>query len=422
MSVTYLDQLSTETSPLSSDKLLGVRGTGVGSERLYRVDSFDAAGTAELEVQKLFSPGGTFKTEYFPAWTGENFVTPEVTSNPITNGNNLRTSVVEAFSRTAPNEIARSETNPVVIQLAPGVYDLGVSSPIEWNRETGTGIILSAMIPNTAVITGTATVADANGCLILFSNQQENEPPTLYIRGICFQQKSTMGINSGAGHKFPSIFGGGQHYGSWNKTRFDTCSFIGDNIYCGAGLTYDGEQPYIDVVYFDNCGDLITMKYMWLSQVRIHRSRNLVFTDSIIEYCNFVGLGEMSWFNTAGSHLKGSFFTNCTIEPSSLSTDSTTIRDSILELTTGDTLSATAIRVLNCDVTFGGAHLKCVNATGVSFTHCRFRDVPVFDTGTTIDMFSCTLPSNWGSPANLTLARGSLSAGFCAINTASGYN
>ena len=65
MSVTYLDQLSTETSPLSSDKLLGVRGTGVGSERLYRVDSFDAAGTAELEVQKLFSPGGTFKTEYF---------------------------------------------------------------------------------------------------------------------------------------------------------------------------------------------------------------------------------------------------------------------------------------------------------------------------------------------------------------------
>jgi len=50
MSVTYLDQLSTETSPLSSDKLLGVRGTGVGSERLFSIGDLAEANLAQATI------------------------------------------------------------------------------------------------------------------------------------------------------------------------------------------------------------------------------------------------------------------------------------------------------------------------------------------------------------------------------------
>jgi len=50
MSVTYLDQLSTESSPLSSDKLLGVRGTGIGSERLFSIGDLAEANLAQATI------------------------------------------------------------------------------------------------------------------------------------------------------------------------------------------------------------------------------------------------------------------------------------------------------------------------------------------------------------------------------------
>ena len=79
MSVTYLDQLSTETSPLSSDKLLGVRGTGVGSERLFSIGDLAEANLAQAtiiateianeaaaaEVVALNTKGGVFYPEDF---------------------------------------------------------------------------------------------------------------------------------------------------------------------------------------------------------------------------------------------------------------------------------------------------------------------------------------------------------------------
>ena len=215
MSVTYLDQLSTETNPLSSDKLLGVRG--VGSERLFSVP--------ELAAYGLKGVDGKILSSLMPDWAGDNFIMIPVTSNSIQNGSTLLQSISSARNIINPNSIPKSSTNRVSIFMPPGRYDLG-SSVLTLNVEY---VDLIALISNSVVIVSNNTTVVAE---VLTTNG-------IFINDITFIQ-----LRNTSEHTVPSHANASVIKVTSAVNQFNFCKFIGTNVFSYSNTGYPMKSSY----------------------------------------------------------------------------------------------------------------------------------------------------------------------------------
>ena len=292
MSVTYLDQLSTESSPLSSDKLLGVRGTGVGSERLYNVPDVAAFG--------LKGTDGKFLPELMPDWSGDNFVMVKVTNDPVVNGTNLRSSYTSCVSRINPNGSPRSETNRVTLLIPPGTFNLGSGTTARFNL-TADYVDIIALAPGSVVLLGSVT-----GYLVYL-----NTTYPLLFKGITVINNMINGISAAikttnVQHRIHNchlisadnlVHSNSTEGTIDNISIFKDCKFSGmikfssQTDYTNKGLIFDGcignEPDYYTTPEIDRA---------WRNTFRIQgcsgynvvfRNCSIVFNSVILEYAKF---------------------------------------------------------------------------------------------------------------------------------------
>jgi len=443
MSITYLDQLTTEVQPLSSDRLLGIRGTGIGAERLFNIDSSMRAAMGLSDIN------GLIPADLIPPSNGENFIVVPVSESTTTNGVNLSLAVLAASAAT-PYGNAVSTTNPFYIVLPPAIYDMGLTNLDMGGMVTGYNIVaLVRSTPPTVIIQGNndadgstvVTLGDVVATGISFRNIAEGvgENNGSYLDTEIYDPAAVLDLR-------PYVYG---------LSMFIDCEFIGTN-------TFKASQEGYNVVLL-NCTGVLHVGSSAFTDF---------FVKNIADYSSDARYSEFSIYGSAGNFLINNdnltsfyFFNsdgvmtidNARVVMSAQSVEQTTAfqytlkNNAILEFSgaVGATNYITSMNAKNADVRVYSGNISmngdcmyeyttlhapaCENLLAFSsgsvksyYIGCKFigDNINLFlnpSNASSVHMVYCNLPFDYTLNGNITLTTETLSAGYNTV-FASGWD
>jgi len=409
--------------------------------------------TTSITPYALFNAGfkigtdGLLDPTTFPNWTGENFMMVQVSSSPSTNFTNLQAALTTARSKT-PNGAAKSAANPVIIIAPPAVIDTGASylafdTPFIYLFALGTGV----------TIRGTQSADGGAPVVISADDGTANHGSGLWFRGITFQQLYASTANTADADDHSSAIRFPQNsVNPVRNIRFDDCNFVGINIVNGGGAT---SGPQFDSgLEFYNCSfdhafrgvSILTTGCVFLdcyipSELAI--GKHVTFYGTTDDQS--CGLSGAQFINTdvslyAGASIIDGIYNNITVKVADTQSSingSAFFYNCKISFSTANSLGFTAQAVVGGTVTLLGLTIGSILVSGATvtpsgnqtiaggskprFRNCTFTAPMPLAAAGTVDLFCCSLPSNWGTPANLSYARSTLADGFCAISP-SGWN